>query len=930
MNDLFLNYFKRDRQLTNIVSTSESNVYFQLKFNNEGRCYVEIVNAAGQAIDVNYRSFSGDMYTLLRSFENISESISEDIVWSGESRYVFIDEHPQLIYQLIKCGRMIDSRCHEIKAAQGKYHIELCVLKLKDELIANSTIVPDSDEAGLKDSFKFELINDFYALHDHKLYQINPIGANYSKLKVFNTTLDKSQAALMLSIVLSNFDNINITFEGKRTIVHESPLQTVPTLVIDKVDSDGSLYMHTGHFADGINPDFIKDFSPSVTVNINDDNVHVHKLEYNDLGDTISMLRKKLVSFAPSRTLAKEIYEEDGFFIVPPHTAENFLLSGLAGLVKQIKIIGIEKLGGYKIRPARPFLKLQVSSGIDFLEGTGDVDVEGEEFSLKDFLNQYKKNKYIQLSNGDKAVIDEEYIHRIERLISKGKGANGIKVSFFDLPEIARLLKEEPQDAIFRKSRDFYEGFNRLKEEQCKTKGFTAELRPYQQEGLKWIKYLHDNGMGGCLADDMGLGKTVQTIGMLSSLYPQTKEPSLIVMPKSLLFNWASEFERFAPRLKVGSYYGTDRDIDKALSCQIILTTYAIARNDIEILGNRTFHYVILDESQNIKNLNAQITRAILLLKCKHKLALSGTPVENNLMELYSLFRFLNPAMLGTEEEFNSRYAGPVHKDNDKEALAELRRKIFPFMLRRLKKDVLDELPDRTDQTLYVDMDDAHARLYEQRRKKYYNMVKESISKEGVAKSQFLMLQALSELRRIASVPESLSDGLVLSSKIPVLADSIAEAVINGHKVVAFFNFIAGIEITGEKLEEQGIEYAVMTGSTRDREAVVKRFQNTDKCKVLLMTLKTGGVGLNLTAADTVFIFEPWWNKAAEEQAINRLYRIGQKNNVNSYSLIVRGTIEEKIKLLQEQKTELFESLISADTSNSKTLSEEDIDFILG
>lgn len=247
-----------------------------------------------------------------------------------------------------------------------------------------------------------------------------------------------------------------------------------------------------------------------------------------------------------------------------------------------------------------------------------------------------------------------------------------------------------------------------------------------------------------------------------------------------------------------------------------------------------------------------------------------------------------------------------------------------------MKKEVLDELPDRIEQAISIDMSDEQARFYEKRRMYYYQQVKQTIATDGLQKSRFVMFQALNELRRIASVPESLSDGGIASPKLDLLIDNLLDATSNGHKVVVFFNFIAGLELAGEKLDENGVDFVSMTGSTHDRKSLVERFQNDPQCKVFLMTLKTGGVGLNLTAADTVFIFEPWWNKAAEEQGISRLHRIGQTNKVLSYSLITKGTIEEKIQELQAQKAELFDNLISSDNSASKDLSEEDIDFILG
>jgi SNF2 family DNA or RNA helicase len=400
-------------------------------------------------------------------------------------------------------------------------------------------------------------------------------------------------------------------------------------------------------------------------------------------------------------------------------------------------------------------------------------------------------------------------------------------------------------------------------------------------------------------------------------------------MPKSLIFNWKSEIEKFAPKLKYSIYYGSNRDLKSALKSQVILTSYATIRNDVEMLMKRQFEYVILDESQYIKNVSAQVSRSVKLLKANHRLALSGTPIENNLSELYSLFSFLNPTMFGSMDEFNSRYAVPIQKEGDEAVTVALRKKIFPFMLRRLKEDVLTQLPERIEQRCYVEMSLEQSRFYEERRSYYKDRISQSIASQGLEKSQLEIFKALTELRRIASVPESLTSDAIASPKVDMLMENLVQAVANGHKVVVFFNYIAGIEIVGEALAKEGIRFATMTGATNNREKVVTEFQTDSECKVLLMTLKTGGVGLNLTAADTVYIFEPWWNKSAENQAISRLHRIGQHNTVFAYSIITLGSIEEKIAQLQDMKQQLFDSLIGSDSTVAKQLSEDDIAYIL-
>lgn len=724
-------------------------------------------------------------------------------------------------------------------------------------------------------------------------------------------------------------------FEDYEVEYSENELIPTPSLSFEKIDADKTLFLRLVESVKGLPLDFVQQFGLSRVASLTlDKKIKVKRLAHLPMEAGIAALKKEIYKFAPSKEAKKDVYTEGNLFIIPEETAGPFLINALPTLLRTYQLVGAEKLREYKVKPIKPKLNITLSSGIDFLEGDATLDVENETFSLQQVLSQYNTRKYIQLSDGNRGIIEDSYMRKLERIFQQKKGKQSkdgkIKISFFDLPEIEDLLSGKLEGEAFRHHREVYEGFNHLAELQLKTPKLQATLRPYQAEGIKWIKYLYDNNLGGCLADDMGLGKTVQTIGTLTLIYPGEKKPTLIVMPRSLLFNWQNELKKFAPQLSVYTYYGNERDIKEAMKHQVILTTYALVRNNIEEFRKEKFHYVILDESQNIKNMTTQTTQAALLLHTEHRLALSGTPVENNLSELYSLFRFLNPTMFGTLDNFNSRYATPIQKDGDKDALYCLRKKIFPFMLRRLKKDVLKDLPDRIEQTLYVEMSQEQHDFYERRRQYYYTQVHQAIAAEGIGKSQFVMFQALNELRRIASIPESLSDGHIKSPKLEQLADSLMEAVSNGHKVVVFFNFIAGIEELSEILDQNGIDYACMTGSTRDRRSIVERFQNDPQCKVMLMTLKTGGVGLNLTAADTVFIFEPWWNKAAEEQAINRLHRFGQKAKVLSYSLITQQTIEEKIQLLQQKKAELFEGLIGADSLSSKQLSEEDIDFILG
>jgi len=938
-SERFLTRFRKSGSATlgNVRATGgRVKVLFRLDFNDENGAEMTVVDTNGEPLLTlpDYRLYQGSTFNVLRILDDIKSAESFSMSWGGSDKRFELRSHPALLFALLRCDQLVDDQMHPITVSDEQAEVELCleekVKNAKEELITPKLMARVGDSP----LQRFRLLSDVFALVGTTIHPIASLGSNYLRITFFEEPFPKSLLEQYLSVFYSYIDNASLQYEDYSLEKSLQPISTIPTLIIEKVDSDMALYLRLTHSLDGVSADFVRDFDLTWHAQISmEKQVVLRRILNMDEQEEQERLRKTILSYAPDRKAAKEVWQSGGEYIVPQETAGLFLLKALPELVQRYQVLGAERLREYKVKAVQPKVKLSLSSGIDFLEGTATVSLDGEEFSLRKFLQQYAKQRYVTLSDGNRALIDEGYVKRLERIFKKAEKSSSekVRVSFFDLPDIENLLQEKLEGETFRHYRSFYEGFNKLAAQKMKYDGVKAKLRNYQKEGVKWLNYLYENNMGGCLADDMGLGKTLQTITMLTKVYLKgVKNPSLIVMPRSLLFNWQDELQKFAPQLTYYIYYGQQRDLNEAMRHQLVLTTYALVRNDIEAFRQQQFHYIVLDESQNIKNLTSQATQAVMLLTGEHRLALSGTPIENNLTELYSLYRFLNPAMFGTIDEFNKQYAYPIQRDGDKELTKSLRRRIFPFMLRRLKKDVLKELPDRMEQTLYVEMDDDHRRFYEQRRQYYQTLVGNSIAQQGLEKSQMVMFQALSELRRIASVPESLSDGSISSPKIPLLTEQVEELVASGHKVVIFFNFIAGIELVGERLTEMGIDYTTMTGSTRDRRAVVERFQNDPGCRALLMTLKTGGVGLNLTVADTVYIVEPWWNKAAEEQAINRLHRIGQKAKVMSYALITRDTIEEKIRQLQQQKQDLADSLITGDAAMTKRLTEEDIKYILG
>ena len=847
-----------------------------------------------------------------------------------EGIYASIWENPHILSFITQDCRVEGPEGGRLTLSDEMAYVVLNIRECDDSPTAQPNLVFMADDEEQKEGC---FLDDTHVLCGDKIYPIKSVGDNYRNIRHLAAThMEKDLLDSYLTLFLTYVSNVTPEINGIRPHYSSHTEHAQPTLFLEKVAADKALYLRVGSTVESLSGSLPPGVTPTVAVTIGPDRrIRIRKVEDCDIEERAQRLETLIQQSAPNRNAKKEIYRDGLFFIVPEETAGPFLLRQLPQVLEDFKLVGSEKLKEYKVVAVTPKLNLRFSSGIDFLEGEGDVEIDGEKFSIADILKQYASKRYVELSDGNRGIIEENYIQRLQRLFRRRDKEGRIRVTIFDLPEVEDLIQSKVTGPFAARSRKVLEGFNSLKKAKAPKYKVDAKLRPYQAEGVKWLNYLYRNDLGGCLADDMGLGKTLQTISMLSTVYPGAETPSLIVMPRSLLFNWEKELDRFAPQLSHYTYYAQQRDLEEAMKYNIVLTTYALVRNDIETFKTRKWECVVLDESQNIKNTAAQTTAAVMMLDAAHRFALSGTPMENNLTELYSLFRFLNPTMFGSLDDFNASYTSPIQKFGDKDASESLRRKIFPFILRRLKKDVLKELPDRIDQTIYVEMSENQKRLYDQRRLSYRKQIDEAIARDGVQKSQFIMFQALNELRRIASVPESASDGRVSSPKIDELIDSLEASVSNGHKAVVFFNFLSGLDIVASRLDRLGIQFETMTGSSsaNARKKSVERFQGDPDCMVMLLTLKVGGVGLNLTAADTVYIFEPWWNKAAEEQAINRLHRIGQKKTVTSYSLITVGTIEEKILQLQAQKSELIDGLISADTSSSKQLTEKDIDFIL-
>ncbi len=463
--------------------------------------------------------------------------------------------------------------------------------------------------------------------------------------------------------------------------------------------------------------------------------------------------------------------------------------------------------------------------------------------------------------------------------------------------------------------------------------GFVGTLRPYQKAGYDWLRFLHEYSFGGCLADDMGLGKTVQTLALLAFQKELNEEStSLLVMPTSLIYNWELEAGKFTPDLKILVYTGAQRvkDSRQFQNYDLVLTSYGITRLDVDVLKSFHFNYVILDESQAIKNPNSIITKAVNSLSCQHRLTLTGTPVENGTLDLWSQMNFINKGLLGSQGAFNKQFLQPIEKKNDKDKASKLHALIKPFILRRLKTQVATDLPEKVVQVKYSAMTPEQEKRYEEVKSYYREKIIKEIHETGVRNQQFTLLRGLTQLRQIANHPKlTEADYEGDSGKLEDIMYMLRSTVSEGHKVLIFSQFVRHLGIVKQFLQKENIRFSYLDGVTANRQAEVEAFQQDPEIKVFLISLKAGGVGLNLTAADYVFLLDPWWNPAVEAQAIDRAHRIGQENKVIIYKFITRNTVEEKIMLLQSKKMALAGALIGMEESFMKNLGKEDIAALL-
>jgi len=600
-----------------------------------------------------------------------------------------------------------------------------------------------------------------------------------------------------------------------------------------------------------------------------------------------------------------------------------------------ITILGFNELEGNKLNPDKVKITIKVLSGLNWFNTVVNAKFGKKKATLKQIYRAVKnKTKYVQLDDGTMGILPVEWIEKFGDYFNSGEiaDADTLQIPKVNFLTVEELFDEAMLDEKVKQEISIYHkklaGFESIKAVDLPAE-FNGVLRPYQQQGLNWLNFLDDFNFGGCLADDMGLGKTVQVICFILSQRKKVKQnTNLVVVPTSLIYNWQQEIAKFAPSIKMKTIYGADRiknntDFDHY---EVILTSYGTLLADIVFLKDHVFNYVFLDESQQIKNPESQRYKAVRLLNSRNKIVLTGTPIENNTFDIYGQLSFACPGLLGSKQFFKQLYSTPIDQFKSSKRAIELQEKIKPFILRRTKQQVAADLPEKTEMVVYCEMKAEQRAIYDAYEKEFREYISATTG-DDLKKTPMNVLKGITRLRQVCDSPMLIKGEKMpgnASAKIDTLIEQI-EGKKQQHKILVFSQFVAMLDLVKAELKNRNIGFTYLTGQTRNRQAVIEEFQNNAEIRVFLISLKAGGVGLNLTQADYVYLLDPWWNPAVENQAIDRCHRIGQDKNIVAVRLICPDTVEEKIMILQDSKRGLANDLIKTDASFLNSLSKTDL-----
>ena len=660
--------------------------------------------------------------------------------------------------------------------------------------------------------------------------------------------------------------------------------------------------------------------------------VHRNRVAEKEFIDSLQKLHSNFVYQEESYSLALkgiDVLKNNWFFLFVDAMNEM-----------KTPVFGFEALRNFRFNTARPSTKIYINnSNTDWFDAKVDIVFGDQHVTIAEVKRALSnKQQFVQLGDGTLGILPEEWIKKYSLLFRVGEGkTNELKLSRYHSGVIDELYENRDEVEMVMQLEAKYENLKDFKtiKEIDPPNGLQSILRPYQVSGYQWLNYLSEVRWGGILADDMGLGKTVQALSFMQHYKNENESlQALVVCPTTLIYNWENEIKKFTPELTYHIHHGAarERNKEKFKAFDIIITTYGTLRSDIKLLITVPFDYVVLDESQAIKNPSSKVTKAASLLNAKNRLCMSGTPLQNNTFDLYAQMNFLNPGMLGSMEFFRQEFAIPIDKFGEPERKEHLKKIIYPFILRRTKEQVAKDLPEKTETILFCEMEDEQRSIYDAYRNDFRNQILGTIEAQGIHKSQLTILQGLMKLRQICDSPAILNEEEKFenhSIKLDELTREITENISN-HKALIFSQFLGMLALIRERLEKLGVKYEYFDGSTSapNRQVAIQSFQDDETVRVFLISLKAGGVGLNLTAADYVYIVDPWWNPAVEQQAIDRTHRIGQDKNIFAYRMICKDTIEDKIIQLQEKKRALAKDLIADDTSFVKSLTREDVEYL--
>jgi len=889
----------------------------------------------------------------------------------------FIDENirPYIERRMVKCTDLLQkmdiglyfkekpkyiNSDDKIEVIKGKAQSVFNITKLENETQYYLTIRHDNRELNLleksgliltQDPCRIIINNKLYIFDDIKAKKLLPFFnkecihiPKSSEQKWFETfALDSIK---QYNVKAKGFNIETIISEKKAILSFENNLKGDPTLILSFSYNDQIKFLANS----GSNS--------SVRIENQDGNYIFHKIERNFIweNDIINKLHTLGLNNNEDAHFAPE-FEEDIEY--GDHIYK--FVKWLGSHKEQIQLFDIELIQKYKeihYSLYEPSIQSSIKEENDWFDL--HITVQIGEFSFP--FTKFRKNilngiREFKLPNNEIAILPKEWFEQYKELFQFGRDTdNAIQLDKHHFGLIETSVPEKSKSIVEK-----YRNLVKIYDDSSFDipKGLHAELRPYQKEGFSWMQILQENHFGGCLADDMGLGKTVQTLTLLLNskgkingenielsekpalaqldIFQQidlnntsSSATSLIVMPTSLVHNWEEEIRKFTPELKCFKFIGQNRpkDIRFFKDYDIILTTYGIVRNDLELLLSYKFFYLILDESQYIKNPESKIYKAINQIHSKHRLVLTGTPIENSLTDLWAQINFLNKGLLGNLRFFKREFVQPIEKNTDPEKKEKLQQFIQPFLLRRTKDQVAKDLPDKIESVIYCDMTEEQKSLYEEEKSKIRNSILETIEKTE-DKPTILAIEGLNKLRQIANHPVLIDqDYNAESGKYQEITRNIENLIAEKHKVLIFSAYVKHLNLFADFLEQNNHPYSMLTGSTKNRDLVINDFKESEDKNVFLIQIRAGGVGLNLTAADYVFIIDPWWNPAVEEQAINRTHRIGQNKKVMVYRFISAETVEEKIQQLKARKSKLADSFINTDQITQKMSLENILEFL--